>query len=140
MLDLEPAAREVVRLLEGITDDRLADPTPCADRSVAALLDHLMGLSLAFTWAAHKTTTTEGGANPGPGEASAEHLDPGWRTILPRRLFELVEAWRDPEGLAGSDRGRRGEDAGRADGRGRAGRAGSARLGSRPGHGPVFYL
>jgi uncharacterized protein (TIGR03086 family) len=101
MLDLEPAAREVVRLLEGITDDRLADPTRCADRSVAALLDHLMGLSLAFTWAAHKTTTTEGGANPGPGEASAEHLDPGWRTILPRRLLELVEAWRDPKAWQG---------------------------------------
>jgi hypothetical protein len=46
MLDLEPAAREVVRLLEGITDDRLADPTRCADRSVAALLDHLKSFVL----------------------------------------------------------------------------------------------
>jgi uncharacterized protein (TIGR03086 family) len=101
MLDLEPAAREVVRLLYGITDDRLGDPTPCADRPVAALLDHLMGLSLAFTWAARKTTTTEGGGNPGRGEASAEHLDPDWRTILPGRLLKLAKAWRDPKAWEG---------------------------------------
>jgi hypothetical protein len=31
MIDLEPAAREVARLLDGVNDDRLADPTPCAD-------------------------------------------------------------------------------------------------------------
>ena len=48
-IDLEHAAREVARLLDGVTEDRLGDPTPCEDTSVAALLDHLMGLSLAFT-------------------------------------------------------------------------------------------
>jgi uncharacterized protein (TIGR03086 family) len=93
VIDLESAAREVVRLLDGVTEDQLDDPTPCADTSVAALLDHLMGLSLAFTWAARKTTPPEGG--PGP-SASAECLDPQWRTLLPQRLDELVEAWRDP--------------------------------------------
>ncbi|MFG1711100.1 TIGR03086 family metal-binding protein [Nonomuraea sp. M3C6] len=94
VIDLEPAAREVVRLLDGVTEDRLDDPTPCADTPVAALLDHFMGLSLAFTWAARKTTPPQDG--PGPGAASAGHLDPQWRTLLPRRLGELVEAWRDP--------------------------------------------
>jgi uncharacterized protein (TIGR03086 family) len=97
MIDLEPAAREVTRLLDGVTEDQLAGPTPCPDYSVAALLDHLMGLSLAFTWAARKTTATEGGNDQsGPGLATAEHLDPQWRTLLPRRLGELAEAWRDP--------------------------------------------
>jgi uncharacterized protein (TIGR03086 family) len=95
MLDLDPAAREVARLLEGVTDDQLADPTPCADTPVAALLDHLMGLTLAFTWAAHKTTAA-GSDAPGPGSATADHLDPDWRTVLPRRLDELAQAWRDP--------------------------------------------
>jgi len=102
MLDLEPAAREVARLLDGVTDDQLADPTPCADIRVAALLDHLMGLSLAFTWAARKTTAAVGGGgNSGPGPATAEHLDPDWRTLLPRRLAELAEAWRDPKAWEG---------------------------------------
>jgi uncharacterized protein (TIGR03086 family) len=96
VIDLEPAAREVVRLLDGVTEDRLDDPTPCADTPVATLLDHLMGLSLAFTWAARKTTPSEAGDRPGPGSASAGRLDPQWRTLLPRRLGELVEAWRDP--------------------------------------------
>jgi hypothetical protein len=59
-IDLGHAAREVARLSDGVTEDQLAGPTPCPDYPVAALLDHLMGLSLAFTWAARKTTGTEG--------------------------------------------------------------------------------
>jgi hypothetical protein len=52
-----------------------------------------MGLSLAFTWAARKTTVTEGASEEsGPGLATAEHLDPDWRTLLPQRLRDLAEA------------------------------------------------
>jgi uncharacterized protein (TIGR03086 family) len=97
MLDLEPATREVTRLVDGVREDHLSAPTPCADTPVAALLDHLLGLSLAFTWAARKTTPGEDrGTVPGPGRATAEHLDPDWRAVLPERLRELAEAWRDP--------------------------------------------
>lgn len=98
MIDLEPAAREVRRLLAAVTDDRLPDPTPCADTSVAALLDHIMGLTLAFTWAARKKTVAD---SPGRGAASADSLDPEWRTVLPRRLDDLVAAWRDPAAWEG---------------------------------------
>jgi len=102
MLDLEPAAREAARLLDGVTEEQLAGPTPCPGYPVAALLDHIMGFSLAFTWAARKTTATEGGSGEsGPGLANAEHLDPDWRTLLPRRLGELAEAWRDPTAWQG---------------------------------------
>jgi uncharacterized protein (TIGR03086 family) len=100
VLDLDPAAREVRRLLEGVADEHLAGPTPCAGTSVAALLDHLMGLSLAFTWAARKAPEDQGGGS-GPPQATAEPLDPEWRTVLPRRLAELVEAWRDPAAWQG---------------------------------------
>src|SRR4051795_9177906 len=96
MLDLGPATRQVTHLLDGVRDDQLTDPTPCADTPVAALLDHLLGLSLAFTWAATKSTPADPSAAPGPGRATAEHLDPEWRTVLPRRLAELAEAWRVP--------------------------------------------
>lgn len=98
-LDLDPAAGEVIRLLDGVTDDDLTAPTPCAGRSVAALLDHLLGLSLAFTWAARKTTEAGGSAGP---SADAERLDPDWRTVLPGRLRELVAAWRDPAAWEGT--------------------------------------
>jgi uncharacterized protein (TIGR03086 family) len=101
-IDHEPAAREVARLLDGVGEDRLAGPTPCPGYSVAALLDHLMGLSLAFAWAARKTTATEGDDDIGPGLATAEHLDPRWRTVLPQRLDDLVAAWRDPAAWEGT--------------------------------------
>jgi uncharacterized protein (TIGR03086 family) len=98
VLDLDPAAREVIRLLDGVPDDGLDAPTPCAGTPVAQLLDHLMGLSLAFTLAARKTPP-EGGSKPP--DSSPDHLDPDWREVLPRRLGELAEAWRDPAAWAG---------------------------------------
>jgi uncharacterized protein (TIGR03086 family) len=99
VIDLDTAAREVIRLLDGVSDDQLTDPTPSEGTSVAALLDHLMGLSLAFTDAARKATT-EPGTSPAP-SASADDLDPRWRTALPSRLRQLVEAWRDPSAWEG---------------------------------------
>ncbi|AVT33882.1 TIGR03086 family protein [Plantactinospora sp. BC1] len=101
MLDLGPAAQEVIRLVGGVTDDQLTDPTPSTDTSVAALLDHLMGLSLAFTWAARKSGGDGPGASAPPPPASPDNLDPQWRTVLPARLTELVESWRQPAAWAG---------------------------------------
>ncbi len=102
MVDLAPAADAVAGLLPGITEEQLSWPTPCADTSVAALLDHCTGLALAFTWAATKETVPEqAGQQPGPGAASAASLDPDWRRLLPTRLGVLVEAWRDPAAWTG---------------------------------------
>ncbi|GAA3701171.1 TIGR03086 family metal-binding protein [Nonomuraea antimicrobica] len=98
-IDLESAAREVVRLLDGVTEDRMDDPTPCAGTSVAGLLDHVMGLTLAFTWAARKSVPDGDGPRPGIGTA---RLDPHWRALLPRRLDDLVAAWRDPAAWEGT--------------------------------------
>ena len=98
MIDLEPAAREVRRLLGGVADEQMADPTPCAGTSVAGLLDHLMGLTLAFTWAAQKQTVA---GERGPAQAGADKLDPAWRTVLPQRLEQLVDAWRVPSAWDG---------------------------------------
>ena len=64
-------------------------PTPCADSSVATLLDHIMGLSEGLAASARKEAT-------GAPQASADHLDPDWRAILPGRLDALVAAWREP--------------------------------------------
>ena len=102
ILDLAPAAQEVSRLLDRVTDVQLTDPTPCPGTPVAAMLDHFMGLSLAFTWAARKITAGEGGnGKSAPPQAKADNLDPSWRTLLPQRLDELAEAWRDPTAWEG---------------------------------------
>jgi uncharacterized protein (TIGR03086 family) len=87
--DLGPAARRLAALLDGVPDSALGDPTPCADNSVATLLDHIVGLSEGLRASARKEPTE----TP---QASAEHLDPDWRTILPPRLDALVAAWREP--------------------------------------------
>ena len=40
--------------MAGVRDDQLPGPTPCTGTSVAAMLDHLLGLTTAFRMAAEK--------------------------------------------------------------------------------------
>lgn len=104
-LDLEPAARQLKTLLSGVTDDQLTARTPCEAYTVGDLLDHLMGLTIAFTMAATKSTGTAGSEAappPGPGGESAADLDPDWRRRLPLQLDELVAAWKDPAAWTGT--------------------------------------
>ncbi|MFP5021503.1 TIGR03086 family metal-binding protein [Pseudonocardia phyllosphaerae] len=98
ILDLGPAARAVAAVVTAIPDDRLGDPTPCDDMTVAALLHHLYGLAWAFRAAAEKDPAA---ADAAP-QASADDLPADWRTAIPARLDALAEAWRDPAAWAGT--------------------------------------
>ncbi len=98
MIDLVPATKRTAELIAGIGDDQLASPTPCPEYTLGDLLDHLNGLSLAFTDAATKTRP-EGGTQPPPVDAA--HLDPDWRNRIPQRLAALSDAWRDPAAWEG---------------------------------------
>ncbi|MBQ1047350.1 TIGR03086 family protein [Micromonospora sp. C51] len=96
--DLEPAARALKTLLPRVTDDRLSGPTPCEGWTVGDLLDHLLGLTIAFRAAVEK------GPDPapnGPGDPAGDKLDPQWRSRLPVQLDELVAAWREPAAWTG---------------------------------------
>jgi uncharacterized protein (TIGR03086 family) len=96
-LDLGPAAAEVARVVSGISDEQLSAPTPCDGTPVAALLDHLVGLTFAFRCAAEKRPLD------GAPSASADALVADWRTRLPAQLSALAAAWRAPsawEGMA----------------------------------------
>jgi len=88
--DLAPAAAEVARVVAGVRDDQLTGPTPCTGTSVAAMLDHFVGLTLGMRMAAEK--------NPmqGAPKADADTLPHDWRTRLPQQLDALVAAWRQP--------------------------------------------
>jgi uncharacterized protein (TIGR03086 family) len=88
--DLAPQTAEVARVVAGVRNDQLTDPTPCAGTSVAALLDHLDGLTVAFRRAAEKAPQAGGPS------ADAAHLAPDWRTRLPEQLGALAAAWRAP--------------------------------------------
>src|SRR3954452_16705512 len=100
-LDFDPPVRELRALLLGVDDDELIMPTPCPDWSVAALLDHLIGLSFAFAQAARKRTDAPGTGGPPPAPSSA-HLSPHWRSRLPVLLEELATAWKDPAAWTGT--------------------------------------
>lgn len=108
ILDLDPPARQLMRLLHGVTDDQLSARTPCAAYIVGDLLDHLMGLTIAFRNAATKSTgSRESGVDESsrksrPGEGRAANLHPDWRRLLPLQLNELVAAWRDPAAWEGT--------------------------------------
>lgn len=102
-LDFDPPARRLRSLLLGIDDDELADPTPCADWPVAALLVHIMGFTHAFAQAAGKLTGAPGTDGPPPAPDPAD-LPPHWRSRMPVLIEELAGAWRDPAAWTGTSR------------------------------------
>jgi hypothetical protein len=90
VLDLEPT-RTSAGVVVGVHDDQLDAPTPCVGTSVAAMPDHIDGLSLAFT-AAAKHTAPRGGSRPP--SADRARLSGDWRARIPSRLAELADpAW-----------------------------------------------
>ncbi|MDT0342209.1 TIGR03086 family metal-binding protein [Streptomyces litchfieldiae] len=104
MLDLEPTARQLAGLLDAIGPDRLADPTPCPDYRVRDLLQHVLGLTLAFRAAAQKDLGPLTDTAPDAPGAPRPALDGDWRGRLRRQLDELVAAWRDPDAWQGDTR------------------------------------
>ena len=95
-LDLTRQAAEVARVVAGVRDDQLTDPTPCAGTPVAAMLDHLVGLTVAFRLGAEKSPVAGGPS------ADADHLPADWRERLPAQLDALVAAWAQPSAWEGT--------------------------------------
>ncbi|MFI9830452.1 TIGR03086 family metal-binding protein [Streptomyces sp. NPDC051913] len=100
-LDLGPQTRVVARLAEAVTDEQLADGTPCPEYAVRNVLGHLLHLSGAFRDAARKDL---GATTDTPPTASLPDIGPGWREELPKVLAELADAWRDPAAWTGMTR------------------------------------
>ena len=90
-VDLRPSTTALAGLVRGVRDDQLEGPTPCPAYSVADLLDHIGGLSLAFTYAARKDD--RGGQAP---SADGSRLEDGFRDRVAGALAELGEAWQEP--------------------------------------------
>jgi uncharacterized protein (TIGR03086 family) len=96
--DLEPAARQLAALVAGVGDDQLGAPTPCPAYTLGALLDHVGGISLAFTGAATKASGDATGQGP---SGDATRLAADWRSRIPRDLTGLAAAWREPDAWSG---------------------------------------
>lgn len=91
--DLQPLADQLTRLVEGVAENDLGLPTPCADWSVSDLLLHILDLSSAFTAAAAKLPL----ADP-----ETYSLLPDFRARARRQLTELATAWGHPFAWAGN--------------------------------------
>jgi uncharacterized protein (TIGR03086 family) len=97
--DLGPATTTLADVVRAVRDDQLGGPTPCEGTPVAALLDHIAGLALAFTVAATREFERLGGRDRP--QASADALADDWREAIPRQLDELAAAWREPAAWEG---------------------------------------
>src|SRR4051794_18861379 len=100
MLDLGPAAGEMNRLLHGIRDDQLGDPTPCPDYTLGDLVQHVRVLAEAFTVAGRKKQPA-GGSQPPP-VGAASQLGVEWREETADWLDRLVRTWSEPEAWEGT--------------------------------------
>ena len=98
MVDLGSAAAQMSRLLERVTDDQLTQPTPCPAYTLGDLIDHVSGLSQAFTAAATKDIGSATSQDP---SGDASRLGDDWRTRIPKQLAALADAWRDPNSWEG---------------------------------------
>ena len=101
MIDLEPAARRTADLVRGVPDEMLTAPTPCPDYSVGDLLEHVGGLAQAFRAAAIKA---EGGLTSQAPAGDASRLPADWRTVIPRDLLSMAQAWKDESAWEGMTR------------------------------------
>jgi uncharacterized protein (TIGR03086 family) len=88
----------MVRLLSGVSDDQLSAQTPCKGCPLGELIDHVSGLSSAFTAAATKNFGPETARTP---TADASHLGADWRTRIPEEVLTLAAAWGDRDAWQG---------------------------------------
>lgn len=86
VIDLKPACAEMALLLSAVTDERLADPTPCAGYTVGGLIAHIDEVARPFAPA---------GSADGDGEN-------GSRADVIAHVHALGDAWDDPAAWRGT--------------------------------------
>ncbi len=98
MIDLQRATDQVAAVAAGVSDDQLDDPTPCTDTPVRVMVNHLLGLTVAFRDAAGKIEGPTTSTPPGP---VTDLLPDNWREVLRTQLDEVAQVWRDPQAWEG---------------------------------------
>lgn len=100
-IDLTPATERLAGLVANVRDEQLEAPTPCEAMTVATMLDHIAGLSLAFTLAAAKEEPEGGSVAP---TSDGANLSPDFRSEVPELLRGLAAAWRSSGAWSGMTR------------------------------------
>ena len=97
MFDLTTTTHRVRALVAELDDEQLGRPTPI-QQPVASLVQHLLGLSLAFRDAAGKIDGPTTNTPPAP---VTDPLPDDWRSQLDNRLDEVALAWKAPDAWDG---------------------------------------
>jgi uncharacterized protein (TIGR03086 family) len=90
MIDMTSPCRSTAKILDGVTDDQLAGPTPCEQLTLSEVVAHVGGLGVAFAAAARKDLGELTDSPPGD---EGYVLDDEWRAQYPANLAALADAW-----------------------------------------------
>ena len=90
-IDLEPAGHALLTAVAGVDDSQLELATPCRGRTVGELVQHLVGLTVAFRAAAAKELGPLTDSSPDADGWPA--VEDGWRSALEAQVPALVHAW-----------------------------------------------
>ncbi|SDE07202.1 TIGR03086 family metal-binding protein [Glycomyces harbinensis] len=93
MTDFKSTTDLVAGLIAGVDEAQLSGPTPCEEYTVGHLVNHMLGLTLAFTAAARGE---RGPHNDAPPETPPAVPPSDWRPLLEERLQILADAWAAP--------------------------------------------
>jgi uncharacterized protein (TIGR03086 family) len=93
VIDLKPACQQMVDVLARVTNDQLTSSSPCAEYTVADLIDHVDQVSQGFT------ALARGEHDDG---LVAAHGGPGWRDSVAQHVRALGKAWDEPAAWQGS--------------------------------------
>ena len=93
------AAPQAERVVAGVREDQLDNPTPCAEWTVRRLLNHLLLWSGTINALAAKREPIPGDLKDGETDYVAE---PGWAKEFARSLDSAVAAWSAPGALEGT--------------------------------------
>ncbi|MER7013358.1 TIGR03086 family metal-binding protein [Saccharopolyspora sp. NPDC000359] len=91
------ATTALAGVVEGITPDQLAAPTPCTEYAVRDLLNHLLFWGPSLEGAAHKEQV------PPPAAAESDvDLPDDWKRQLTQLLDRMAQAWSTPDAWTGT--------------------------------------
>jgi uncharacterized protein (TIGR03086 family) len=98
MSHLQKAAEAMAAIVRATTDDQLANPTPCAEFDVRALVNHLLFWGPSLEGAGRKESVPP----PGAQESDVDLTTGDWRGDLLAQLDRTAGAWASPAAWEGT--------------------------------------